>query len=124
MNGRALAAMALAFVVPGAGHFFLGRRARGAAFFFVVACMFALGLAVDGGLYVLREAKGQFLTALASLGSMGSGSLYFLAAATGPHGNIRALTFEYGRTFTLTAGVMNLLLVLDCYDLAVGRKGE
>ena len=31
-------------------------------------------------------------------------------------------TYEYATTFTLTAGLMNLLLVLDCFDIAEGRK--
>ena len=59
---------------------------------------------------------------LASLGDMGAGALYFIAKATGPHGNISSITYEYGTTFVLTAGLMNLLLVLDCWDIARGKK--
>ena len=81
-----------------------------------------MGLAVDGSLYDLSAARGQLLTVMASVASMGSGALYFIGKATGPHGSITSMTFEYGRTFTLTAGLMNLLLVLDCYDIARGRK--
>lgn len=122
MKPRALAAMALAFLVPGAGHFFLGRRALALAFFGIVLFMFGVGVAIDGSLYTLRESRGQLLTMLASLGSMGSGALYFLANAIGSHGSTTSMTFEYGRTFTLTAGLMNLLLVLDCWDIATGKK--
>lgn len=119
---RAFVAMALAFVVPGAGHFFLGRRARAMAFFAIVVCMFLIGISIEGGLYLLRETRGQALPQLASVASMGSGALYWLGNTIGPAGNIRAATYEYGRTFTLTAGLMNLLLVLDCFDIARGRK--
>jgi hypothetical protein len=122
MSMRALVAMVLAYAMPGAGHLYLGRRARAAAFCAIVVFMFAIGLSIDGSLYVLSEARGQLLTVLASLGSMGSGALYFVGRATGPHGSIMSTTFEYGRTFTLTAGLMNLLLVLDCFDIARGRK--
>ena len=122
MNARGLLAMALAFVVPGAGHFFLGRRARAAAFCAIVVLMFVLGLAVDGRLYIYGEAGEQVITKIASLASMGSGALYALGYAFGPAGNVKSSTFEYGRTFTLTAGLMNLLLVLDCWDIAMGRK--
>ena len=122
MNARALVAMLLAYVVPGAGHFFLGRRARAAAFFAIVTSMFVVGLAIDGRLYNFAEARGQVITRLASVASMGSGALYFLGWRFGPPGDIRSITFEYGRTFTLTAGLMNLLLVLDCWDIAKGRK--
>lgn len=124
MSGRtgAVAAMLLAFAVPGAGHFFLGRRARAAAFFAIVVGMFVAGVSIGGGVYVLRDADGQALQQLASVASMGSGALYWIGRAAGGEGNIRAATYEYGRTFTLTAGLMNLLLVLDCFDIARGRK--
>jgi TM2 domain-containing membrane protein YozV len=122
MSMRALLAMVLAYAIPGAGHFYLGRRARALAFFAIVVFMFGIGLSVDGSLYALSEARGQLLTVLASLGSMGSGALYFVGRATGPHGSITSMTFEYGRTFTLTAGLMNLLLVVDCFDIARGHK--
>ena len=122
MTVRAVLAMVLALLVPGAGHFYLGRRARALAFFVIVAFMFAVGLSIEGSLYVLGESRGQILRMFASLASMGSGLLYVAGTAIGPTGSIRAATFEYGRTFTLTAGLMNLLLVLDAFDIAVGRK--
>ncbi len=114
--------MLLAFVVPGAGHFYLGYRARAAVFFLIVLVLFVIGLSIDGSLYTLQESGGGLLKILATFGSMGSGALYFIARAVGPHGDVRSITFEYGTTFTLTAGLMNLLLVLDCFDIGEGRK--
>jgi hypothetical protein len=114
--------MVLAFLVPGAGHLYLGRRGRAGAYFGIVVFMFVVGLSVDGGLYTLAESQRALLRVLASLGSMGSGLLYFVAKALGPFGNVTSMTYEYGTTFTLTAGLMNLLLVVDCYDIATGRK--
>ncbi|HEX7707050.1 MAG TPA: DUF6677 family protein [Thermoanaerobaculia bacterium] len=122
MSVRAALAMLLAFSLPGAGHLYLGRRARGAAFFFIVLFIFVLGLAVDGGIYTTAGSGGSVLRLLASYASMGAGSLYFVARELGPFGDVTAATWEYGTTFTLTAGLMNLLLVLDCYDIARGRK--
>ena len=122
MKKRTFAAMLLAYLVPGAGHFFLGRRERAAAFFGIVATMFVLGLWLDGVLYTFANSDRQLLNILGTLGSMGSGSLYLFGRMFGPPGDIRSLTYEYGRMFTLTAGLMNLLLVLDCYDIAEGRK--
>jgi len=122
MKTRAVAAMALTLLIPGAGHFFLGRRARALAFFGIVVFLFGLGLLIDGSIYTLRDARGDLLTTLASFGSMGSGLLYFLGDKFGPEGNIRSEMFEYGRTFVLTAGVMNLLLMIDCWDIAVRGK--
>ena len=45
-----------------------------------------------------------------------------VARSLGPHGDVTSITYEYGTTFTLTAGLMNLLLVLDVFDIAQGRK--
>ena len=123
MSKRSLSAMVLAYLVPGAGHFHLGYRARGLVFFTIVTLLFMIGISIDGSLYTLQESGGSLLKILASFGSMGAGLLYFAARALGPHGDVRSITFEYGTTFMLTAGLMNLLLVLDCFDLAKGRKG-
>ena len=120
MNTRTAIAMLLAFLVPGAGHFYLGRRARAAGFFFTVIFMFVVGLSIDGRLYTIQ--KGNILSLLATLGSMGAGLLYFVGRAMGPFGDVTSITFEYGTAFILTAGLMNLLLVLDVFDIAEGRK--
>ena len=37
-------------------------------------------------------------------------------------GDLLSPTNEYGNRFVLTGGLMNLLLMLDAYDLAMGRK--
>lgn len=122
MNGRSLTAMLLALVLPGAGHFYLGRSRRAIAFFSIVVVVFLYGLLLDGGLYTLAETHGSLLRVLATVGSMGSGILYWAAKAAGPQGVVTSETFEYGLAFTLTAGLMNLLLVIDCFDIAAGRK--
>ncbi len=120
MSRRAIVAMLIAYVVPGGGHFYLGRRARAGIYFAIVLLLFLIGILVDGRLYTMQQ--GSLLTALATIGSMGAGALYFLARATGPHGDVASMTFEHGTAFMLTAGLMNLLLVLDSYDIAEGRK--
>ena len=114
--------MLLAYLVPGAGHFYLGHRRRAAAFFAIIVVLFLIGLSIDGNLYTLAESGRALLRVLASLGSMGAGIIYFVARSMGPHGDVTSMTYEYGTTFTLTAGLMNLLLVLDCFDIAGGRK--
>jgi TM2 domain-containing membrane protein YozV len=112
--------MALAFVFPGAGHFYLGRRRRAVAFAAIIISMFVYGLLLDGKIYVAQP--GQPLTFLAMLGSMGSGLLYFVTRLIGAPGDVASITYEYGTAFTLSAGIFNLLLVLDSFDIALGRK--
>jgi hypothetical protein len=122
MKGRTVIAIILAYLVPGAGHLYLGRRARAATFFIIVLALFAIGIAVDGDLYTIGHAGGSLLRLLAALGSLGSGVVYWIAAAMGPHGDVTSITYEHGTAFTITAGLMNLLLVLDAFDIAQGRK--
>ena len=37
-------------------------------------------------------------------------------------GDVISAGYEYGTAFLLTAGLMNLLLVLDAWDIALGKK--
>lgn len=122
MKGRALTAVVLAFLIPGGGHFYLGRRGRAVAFFCIIVLLFALGLAIHGDLYTVGRSGGSVLRLLGALGSMGSGIMYFVADAMGIHGDMTSITYEHGTAFTVTAGLMNLLLMLDSFDIAEGRK--
>jgi hypothetical protein len=118
---RPAALAALAWAIPSSGHFVLGKRGRGAIFLAVVACAIGIGAALEGNLY--RPVPGQPLTALATLGAMGMGAPYFvLRWFLGYAGVPESASYEYGSVFLLSAGLMNLLLVLDVWDLATGRK--
>jgi hypothetical protein len=112
-------AVVLAWLLPGAGHVFLGRRARGLAFFVIVLASLALGWALQGELY--RDI-GQPLSTLAALACAGMGLPYFLLLGVGYTGNVDAAGYEYGKAFILTAGLMNILLILDAWDIARGDK--
>ncbi len=119
---RPLAAALLAWVIPGLGHLYLGRRGRAIAFCVIVLISLATGVALDGNLY--RALPEQPLSFFATLGSMGVGAPYFLARwVFGYEGDIEGSGYEYGSAFILTAGLMNLLLILDALDIARGMKG-
>jgi len=122
MKGRTVFAMLLAYLIPGAGHLYLGRRARAITFFCIVVVLFLIGVGIDGDLYTIGSANGSVLRMLAALGSLGSGVIYWITTSMGVHGDVTSSTFEYGTAFTITAGLMNLLLVLDVFDIAQGRK--
>jgi hypothetical protein len=113
--------MLLAWLVPGSGHLLLGRRLRAAVFFTVVVTAFVIGLALDGELMLPHA--GDPLSYLAAIANIGNGVLFFVARHFGlGQGVVTAPGYEYGNTFLLTAGMMNLLLVLDTHDVAVGKK--
>lgn len=110
-----------AWAIPGAGHLWLGRRSKGLIFLIVLPLMFAIGLAIHGRLFPFEWSEP--LVALAAFADLGIGAVYFLAGAMGYGlGDVRAVTYEYGNAFLIVAGLLNLLVVIDAYDIAVGRK--
>ena len=111
----------LAWIVPGAGHLYLGKRVRAVAFFAIVQVALLVGCALDGKLYAVDPEKP--LSRLATAASMGMGAPYFAARwGFDYQGEPTAPGYEYGTAFILTAGLMNLLLVLDAWDIARGVK--
>jgi hypothetical protein len=117
----ALFAVVLALLFPGLGHALLGRRARALVFALVVVCAIVTGVLLQGNLWT--PIQGRPLTWLATLGAMGMGLPYFLLLHGWKyHGDLTAAGYEYGTAFLLGAGLMNLLLVLDAWDIATGRK--
>ncbi|MEQ1896149.1 MAG: DUF6677 family protein [Vicinamibacterales bacterium] len=117
-----VAAVCLAgWAVPGAGHLLQGRTAKGLIFLLALSLMFATGLWLEGQIFAFDLAQPLvFLEAVADLG-IGLPFLAVRAAGLGT-GRVVAVTYEYGNTFILVAGLLNLLVVLDAYDIAHGRK--
>ena len=133
----------LAWLVPGLGHAYLGKRGRATAFFLVVLATFALGL-LSGGTVSLIDPQQplsylatfdnvalgpvEVIGRLATIGSLTyrlppeEGDPRRMALMTRLRERVRHPTYEYGNTFLLTAGLMNLLLILDAFDIASGRK--
>ena len=112
---------AVAWAVPGAGHLWLGRPEKGAAFLIALPLMYATGLWLDGQVFSFDLS--QPLVALAALADLGIGAPYFIARALGVgEGRVVAVTYEYGNSFLVVAGLLNTLVVLDAYDIALGRK--
>ena len=112
---------AAAWALPGAGHLWLGRRGKGIVFLVTLPLMFASGLWLKGRLFPFEVS--QPLVALAAFADLGIGVPYLLAKAAGAGaGRVVAATFEYGNAFLIVAGLLNMLVVLDAFDTAQGRK--
>jgi Family of unknown function (DUF6677) len=118
----ALALLVVAsWAIPGAGHLWLGRRNKGLVFLIALPVMFALGLALRGRLFPFDLSDP--LVCLAALADLGVGLTYFIASGLGfGGGDVRAVTYEYGNAFLIVAGLLNVLVVIDAYDVALGRK--
>ncbi|MDQ5872760.1 MAG: hypothetical protein M3547_11225 [Acidobacteriota bacterium] len=115
-------AAALAWIFPGLGHLFLGRRKTALLYALIVTATFLLGLSFEGRLYTID--RSQPLSILATFAVSGAGLLNLAARflSDNPSGTILSPTYEYGCAYLLTAGLMNLLLMLDAWDIAKGRK--
>lgn len=127
--------LAVAWAIPGLGHWILGRRKRAVVFFLVVLCGFVTGVLLSGELGTPKP-QNPF-SWLAAFACMGNGILYFIRLlwlngfgdffAGLPYGlsgggSPSAAGFAYGNTFLYTAGLMNLLTVLDVSDIVRGQK--
>ena len=111
----------MAWVVPGAGHLWLGRPQKGTVFLIALPLMYATGLWLDGEIFSFDLS--QPLVALAALADLGIGAPYVIARALGlGEGRVVTLTYEYGNSFLVVAGLLNALVVLAAYDIALGRK--
>jgi hypothetical protein len=110
-----------AWFVPGAGHLLQGRRQKGLVFLVAIPLMFAIGLWLDGRLFPYEIA--QPLVLLAAFANLGNGLPYLVASALGlGPGVVTAASYEYGNAFLIVSGLLNMLVVLDAYDIALGRK--
>ena len=110
-----------AWAIPGAGHFWLGRVQKGAVFLVALTTMFVIGLLLHGRLFPFELSEP--LVALAAFADAGLGLPWLVGRALGlGSGVVTAVTYEYGNSFLIVAGLLNFLVVLDAFDIALGRK--
>jgi hypothetical protein len=111
----------LAWLVPGAGHLFQGRRQKGLTFLIALPLMFTIGLWLEGRLFPLELSDP--LVFLGAIANRGIGAPYIIAKLIDAgSGTVTAASYEYGNTFLMTAGLLNFLVILDAFDIALGRK--
>jgi hypothetical protein len=118
-------AVALGWLVPGGGHFLLKRYGRGALLSGAVTCMFLLGLMMQGAMF--QPQSGDLLTTVINwggfLGNVCSGILYLLSVWFGYNvPDMAGHVHDYGTKFLVTAGLLNVLAMVDAYEIACGRK--
>ena len=118
----AVPAVLLAWLLPGGGHLFLRRTGKGLLFLGGIGALFVMGVAMDARLQMYIGFDDP-LAFLRSLAQMALGAPYFLARALGfDAGLVTSVTHEYGNTFTEVGGLLNILVILDAFDTAMGRK--
>ncbi len=117
--------VALAWLIPGGGHFLLKRPGRGALLAACVAVMFLLGLMMRGALF--QPQTGDLLTTViywgGFIGNLMSGLLYLLTFWLGYNQpDIAGHVHDYGTKFLVAAGLLNILAMVDAYEIATGKK--
>lgn len=117
--------VALAWFIPGGGHFLLKRPIRGALLTGCVLVMFVLGLLMRGALF--QPQTGDLLTTIiyvgGFIGNLASGIFYFLTVWLGYNQpDVAGHVHDYGTKFLVGAGLLNILAMVDAYEIAVGKK--
>ena len=111
----------VSWLVPGAGHLLQRRHQKGVIFLIAVPLMFAIGLALKGRLFPFIFSDP--LVGLAAIGQLGMGVPYLISRAMGlGAGVVTAGSYEYGNTFLIVSGLLNMLIAIDAYDVRLGRK--
>jgi hypothetical protein len=118
-------AVALGWLIPGGGHFLLKRPGRGALLMVSVTAMFLCGLMMRGAMF--QPATGDLLTTLINtggfIGDLCSGILYLLSVWLGYNQpDVAGHVHDYGTKFLVTAGLLNILAMVDVFEIAAGRK--
>jgi TM2 domain-containing membrane protein YozV len=118
-------AVALGWLVPGGGHFLLKRTGRGALLLVSVTGMFLCGLMMRGAMF--QPQSGDLLTTIINtggfIGDICSGILYLLSVWLGYNQpDMAGHVHDYGTKFLVTAGLLNVLAMVDVFEIASGRK--
>ncbi len=117
--------VAIGWIVPGGGHFFLKRHGRGAILAACVAITFLFGLMMRGAMF--KPETGDMLTTIIYVGgfvsNVASGLLYLATVWLGyAQIDVAGHVHDYGTKFLVAAGLMNILAMVDAFEIAVGRK--
>jgi TM2 domain-containing membrane protein YozV len=123
-SSRTVAAGLLAWVWPGLGHLYLGRRGKGLILMGSILALFVLGVLMDSRLQFHLGLEDPLALVFSAV-QMGIGAPYVLARLMGYEaGLVTSPMYEYGNTFTAVAGLLNILVLLDALDTARGVRGK
>jgi len=109
-----------AWLVPGAGHYMLRRRGRALILFVAIVTMFLFGLVMRGQFF--STGSPSWLETLGYFGEMCVGLAMPVARFFTYAGDPSFVSADFGTTFLVSAGMLNVLAILDAYDIALGRK--
>ena len=108
-------------MIPGLGHALLRKWDRAVVFFVCIAAMVILGVQLDGSLF---DPDFQNMYAILKfIAEAGAGLLYWIPWMLGAGvGDSTAYTHDFANVFIYVAGLLNMLTIVDVFDIARGRK--
>ena len=117
---RTIQAGLLAWLLPGAGHFYLGLRGLAWVFFVAIGGSYLVGMLV-GGVKTSVDPQGNFWLFIAEMGVGGLTSIFYLAAASLPTVPVWQPSpyvsyfpgQDIAQIYLSVAGLMNIMAVLD-----------
>ncbi len=108
------------WLVPGAGHFLVGKWRRGLLLSASILIMFVLGIAMQGKIYA---GASDILQVLGLIGDLGNGLLYIGSRILGLGADsVQITTADYGTRFIVVAGLLNVIAAVDAHNIRTGRK--
>ncbi len=118
--------VASAWLIPGSGHFLLGRKGRAAIIFCIVLVAFTVGALMRGPMFqptATGDVLSRLIQAAGFIGDLASGLVYFILVGAGYWPPDRATHMaDYGSKFLVTAGLLNILAMVDAYEIATRQK--
>jgi hypothetical protein len=96
---------------------------KGLTFFVVLGAMLVIGLGFGGRFFPFQWSEPLVFLAAAAQWAVGLPRLMAGAAGAGAGDVVRA-TYDYGNTFVIASGLLNILVLLDATDVARGRKAS
>jgi hypothetical protein len=109
------------WAIPGLGHLLLRQWGKALVYFLCVGGLACAGLAMRGGVFSANPS--DLFDRLGFFADLGAGGFYFLShviQSAGP--DVAHASGDYGTRMFATAGMLNLLTVLEAYEIGSGRR--
>lgn len=98
-----------------------GQSGKALVFAAMLLPMYLVGLVLGGRLFPFQTVEPLMLLAAGAQWMIGAARLVTGWAGYGV-GDVVAASYEYGNTFLIVSGLLNLLVMFDAGDVAKGRK--
>ena len=116
-----ISAAVAGWAIPGLGHLLLRQWSKALVYFLCVGGLAWAGLAMRGGVFGANSL--DMFDRLGFFADLGTGAFYFLShtiQSAGP--DVAHASGDYGTRMFATAGMLNLLTVLEAYEIGRGRR--